>query len=143
VVVGSVLGGVAVPGMGAYMASKWGGLRVLQQENRDLAGVRVTSVAPGSVRTSIYSSAVGGSDHGATPPPPSTSSDGGPHDRRRRPTQTPRERRRRLGNKVLATAFIVAPGVSDRLVGPLMRTLNTPTARPGVDSGQLAGGGPR
>lgn len=48
-----------------------------------------------------------------------------------------------LGNKVLATAFIVAPGVFDRLVGPLMRTLNTPTARPGVDSGQLAGGGPR
>jgi len=61
---------------GRYVASKWGlrGLvRVLQQENRDLPGVRVTSVAPGSVRTSIYSSAVGGADHSATPPPPSTS----------------------------------------------------------------------
>ncbi len=76
VVVGSVLGRVAVPGMGAYVASKWGlrGLvRVLQQENRDLPGVRVTSVAPGSVRTSIYQSAPGGADHGAAPPPPSTS----------------------------------------------------------------------
>jgi len=146
VVVGSVLGGVAVPGMGAYVASKWGGLRVLQQENRDLAGVRVTSVAPGSVRTSIYSSAVGGSDHGATPPPPSTSSDGGPHDRPRRPMQTPRERRRRLrrprqqgaGHCVHCGAGCVRPACRTPHAHP-----DIPTARPGVDSGQLAGGGPR
>lgn len=59
------------PDRRAYVASKWGlrGLvRVLQQENRDLPGAGVTSVAPGSVRTSVYTSADGGRDHGATPP---------------------------------------------------------------------------
>jgi len=76
VVVGSVLGRVAVPGMGATWPPS-GGCGVwcgcCSRRNRDLPGVRVTSVAPGSVRTSIYSSAVGGADHSATPPPPSTS----------------------------------------------------------------------
>jgi NAD(P)-dependent dehydrogenase (short-subunit alcohol dehydrogenase family) len=136
VVVGSVLGRVAVPGMGAYVASKWGlrGLvRVLQQENRDLPGVRVTSVAPGSVRTSIYSSAVGGSEHGATPPPPSTSPRTVARAVRAAAARGSREHDvdavGGLGNKVLAAAFTLAPGVFDRLIGPLVRTLST-TARP-------------
>lgn len=151
VVVGSVLGRVAVPGMGAYVASKWGlrGLvRVLQQENRDLPGVRVTSVAPGSVRTSIYQSAPGGADHGAAPPPPSTSP--------RTVARAIRAAARRaagehdvdafggLANKVLATAFVLAPGVFDRLIGPVMRILSTPTApRPGLGPGRLTDGAPR
>lgn len=150
VVVGSVLGRVAVPGMGAYVASKWGlrGLvRVLQQENRDLPGVRVTSVAPGSVRTSIYSSAVGGSDHGATPPPPSTSPRTVARAIRTAAQRRPREHDvdafGGLGNKVLATAFTLAPGVFDRLIGPLMRTLSTPAARRELDPGQPAGGAPQ
>ena len=134
VVVGSVLGRVAVPGMGAYVASKWGlrGLvRVLQQENRDRPGVTITSVAPGSVRTAIYSRSLGGAERSASPPPPSTSprvvarsirSAAGRHAR-----EHDVDALGGLGNKALGAAFTLAPAVYDRLIGPLMRTLSAST----------------
>jgi short-subunit dehydrogenase len=113
---------------------------VLQQENRDLPGVRVTSVAPGSVRTSIYSSAVGGREHDATPPPPSTSPRTVARAVRAAAARGSREHDvdavGGLGNKVLATAFTVAPGVFDRLVGPLVRTLSTTARSPAVGPGR-------
>ncbi len=150
VVVGSVLGRVAVPGMGAYVASKWGlrGLvRVLQQENRDLPGVRVTSVAPGSVRTSIHSRAVGGADQGATAPPPSTSTRAVARAIRAAAHRGSGERDvdafGGMANKVLAAAFTVVPGVFDRLIGPLMHTLATPGDQRALSPAAPAIGRPR
>ena len=55
--VNSLLGSVTVPQMGAYATSKWGQravLRTLQQETRDVPGVHVCIVSPGSINTPIY-----------------------------------------------------------------------------------------
>lgn len=57
VLVGSVIGHVATPGMTAYAVSKWGVrilARQLQLENRDLSRVRIGYVAPAGVDTPIY-----------------------------------------------------------------------------------------
>ncbi|KAA0095994.1 SDR family NAD(P)-dependent oxidoreductase [Mycolicibacterium sp. P1-18] len=57
VLVGSLLGEVAVPFQSAYVASKFalkGLIRVLRQENRHLPGVRVHGVYPGPVNTPVY-----------------------------------------------------------------------------------------
>ena len=57
VLVGSVLGHIAAPGMTAYIVSKWGIRALARQlvlENRDLAHVHVSCVSPGGVDTPIY-----------------------------------------------------------------------------------------
>ena len=57
VLVGSVLGHIAAPGMTAYIVSKWGVRALARQlvlENRDLAHVHVSCVSPGGVDTPIY-----------------------------------------------------------------------------------------
>ena len=130
VVVGSVLGRVAVPLAGSYVTSKWGlrGLtRVLRQENRDLPGVHVTSVAPGAVRTPIYRQAASYLGRAGHPPPPATS----PERVARQIVLAVRKPSRErdadalggLLNVGITTVFTLAPGVFDLLVGPMMRTL--------------------
>ena len=63
IVLNSLLGAVAVPNMGAYVAAKWGQrglLRALQMElraDREARGIRVCTVAPGSIDTPIYQQA--------------------------------------------------------------------------------------
>lgn len=60
VLVGSLLGTVAVPNQSAYVASKFainGLVRALRQENRDLPGVRVHGIYPGPVDTPVYGTA--------------------------------------------------------------------------------------
>ena len=57
VLVGSVLGHIAVPGMAPYVVSKWGVralVRQLQLENRDLPDVQSPASSPGGVDTPIY-----------------------------------------------------------------------------------------
>ena len=71
VVVGSVLGRVAVPWMGAYVTSKWalrGLVRVLRTENADVPGIGITLVAPGGVSTPVYDQAA--NTIGRRPKPP-------------------------------------------------------------------------
>jgi len=61
VLVGSLLGEVAVPYQSAYVASKFalnGLIRVLRQENRDMPGVRVHGIYPGPVDTPVYGTSV-------------------------------------------------------------------------------------
>lgn len=132
VVIGSVLGRVAVPLIGPYVTSKWGlrGLtRVLQQEHRDLPDVHVTSVAPGAVRTPIYRQAASYLGHFGSPPPPVTSPE-------RVAGQVlaavARPRRERdvdalggVANTVMSLGFTLVPPVFDLAVGPLMRALGT------------------
>lgn len=60
VLVGSLLGTVAVPNQSAYVASKFainGLVRALRQENRDLPGLRVHGIYPGPVDTPVYGTA--------------------------------------------------------------------------------------
>jgi NAD(P)-dependent dehydrogenase (short-subunit alcohol dehydrogenase family) len=70
---GSLLGQVTVPYMSTYVTAKWGmrGLvRNLQQEVRDAPGIHVCTVTPGSVDTSIYTSAGNYAGFVGRPPPP-------------------------------------------------------------------------
>jgi len=135
---------------GRYVASKWGlrGLvRVLQQEEpgpaRGPGDVGGTGVG---AHLHLQQRRRGRRPQRHTTPTVHLAPDGGPQDPRRRRTRSARARRRRPrrpGHKVLAAAFTLAPGVFDRFIGPLMRTLSTPTARRELDPTQPAGGGPQ
>ena len=60
VLVGSLIGHLAVPDMSAYVLSKWGVralVRQLRVDNRDRPGLRIGYVAPGGVDTPIYAQA--------------------------------------------------------------------------------------
>lgn len=122
VLVGSLIGHIAVPDMAAYVLSKWGvrGLvRQLRVDNRDRPHLRFGYVAPGGVDTPIYDQAATYGDAVGRPP---------------FPVQSPV----RVAEQVLATAdhpwrggqtsaanhvirfgFTTLPAVYDRLVGPL------------------------
>jgi NAD(P)-dependent dehydrogenase (short-subunit alcohol dehydrogenase family) len=126
VVVNSLLGQVATPLMGSYVAAKWGQLglvRVLQQETRDVPGIRISIIQPGGVDTPIYVQAASWAGSTGKPPPPVYS----PHrvgrrvvallDRPRRQVQAG------LLNPLITAAFRLVPGVYDFLVGPLMQRL--------------------
>jgi NAD(P)-dependent dehydrogenase (short-subunit alcohol dehydrogenase family) len=73
VIVTSLLGSVAVPGIGAYVTGKWaqvGLSRVLQLETADAPDIRVHTVSPGAVDTPIYRRAANIEGHPGAPPPP-------------------------------------------------------------------------
>jgi NAD(P)-dependent dehydrogenase (short-subunit alcohol dehydrogenase family) len=126
VVVNSLLGSVATPLMGSYVAAKWGQLglvRVLQQETRDVPGITVSAVQPGGVDTPIYYQAASWTGSTGRPPPPVY-----------RPQRVARkvlatlDRPRRVVqagflNPVIKAGFTLFPGVYDVLVGPLMQRL--------------------
>ena len=81
VVVGSVIGHVAVPDMAAYVISKWGVralVRQLQVDNRDRPGIRIEYVAPGGVDTPIYRQAATYGDAAGRPPFPVTTPSASP-----------------------------------------------------------------
>ncbi|WP_299056315.1 SDR family NAD(P)-dependent oxidoreductase [uncultured Nocardioides sp.] len=128
VLVGSLLGHVAIPGMTAYVVSKWGVralARQLKIECADLPGVRVAYVAPGSVETPIYERALGdASANGHRPPPPTMSPERAAQavvrhvDGRRHEMQTA------FSNHAVIAAFDVVPAVYDRVVGPAFRLLS-------------------
>lgn len=76
VLVGSVIGHVAVPTMSPYMVSKWGVralARQLRIENRDVPGIKIRYVSPGGVDTPIYRQAASVVRTPGRPPPPATS----------------------------------------------------------------------
>lgn len=128
VLLGSVIGHLAVPQMSAYAISKWGVrslARQLQVENRDLAGLRIHYVAPGGVDTPIYQQAATASGRLGTPPPPVSS-----------PERTARQVLSRVQNPHLRSQLTWAnepirfgaallPAVYDAIVGPLFRVLAT------------------
>jgi NAD(P)-dependent dehydrogenase (short-subunit alcohol dehydrogenase family) len=122
VLVGSVIGHIAVPDMAAYVLSKWGvrGLvRQLRVDNRDRPGVRFGYVAPGGVDTPIYRQAATYTDAGGRPPFPVTTpervaarvltvADSGSHGGQVG-----------LANDLIRFGFSALPWAYDRLVGPL------------------------
>jgi NAD(P)-dependent dehydrogenase (short-subunit alcohol dehydrogenase family) len=125
VVLGSLLASVTTPLMGSYVAAKWGqqGLvRTLQQEIRDVPGIRISMVSPGGVSTPIYTQAGTWMGSSGRPPLPYSA------ERVARAVVARLERPRRLVqagvlNPVIIAGFRLLPGLYDALVGPLLRTV--------------------
>jgi NAD(P)-dependent dehydrogenase (short-subunit alcohol dehydrogenase family) len=125
-VVNSLLGQVATPLMGSYVAAKWGQLglvRVLQQEVRDAPGVEVSILQPGGVDTPIYFQAASWTGSTGRPPPPVYSAERLGRrvvallDRPRRQVQAG------IFNPLITAGFRLAPAVYDLLVGPLLQRM--------------------
>lgn len=70
VLVGSVIGHVAVPSMSAYAVSKWGVRALAEHLRLENPDVRIVYVAPGGVDTPIYSQAANVAGFEGRPPPP-------------------------------------------------------------------------
>jgi NAD(P)-dependent dehydrogenase (short-subunit alcohol dehydrogenase family) len=124
VVVSSLLASVTTPWLGSYIAAKWGQLglvRVLQQENRDVPGIAISTVSPGGVDTPIYYQ--GASYLGSTgrPPPPVYT----PQRVARKVVATLERPQRQVhagfANPLVVAGFRLFPAVYDALVGPLMK----------------------
>ena len=126
VVVNSLLGNVATPLLGSYVAAKWGQLglvRVLQQETRDEPGISVSAVQPGGVDTPIYVQAASWTGSTGRPPPPVYSPQ-----RVARTVLSTLDRPRRIVqagffNQLITAGFRLVPGVFDVLVGPLLQRM--------------------
>jgi NAD(P)-dependent dehydrogenase (short-subunit alcohol dehydrogenase family) len=135
VLVGSIIGHIAVPEMAAYVLSKWGvrGLvRQLRVDNRDRPGLHVGYVAPGGVDTPIYEQAATYGDSVGRPPFPVQDPESvaarilATADHPWRGGQTS------LANQVIRFGFRTLPPVYDRLVGPLFTVVAQDLVRPVV-----------
>ena len=125
-IVGSLLGHVAIPEMTPYVVSKWGVRALARQlvvENLDRRGLRIVHVTPGSVDTPIYDNAIDSAGVNA-PPPPTISPervaevvvqelDG--------PTRGLLSRQTAWSNHLLTAGFRAFPWAYDRLIGPVFR----------------------
>jgi NADP-dependent 3-hydroxy acid dehydrogenase YdfG len=124
VLVGSVIGHIAVPRMTPYVVSKWAVrslARQLQLDNRDRRGVHVCLVEPGPVDTPIYVQSATYQGHTGRPPPPVLK----PERVARAITGVIDRPRKRVdvgsANWALKAGFTLAPGLYDVLVGPLYK----------------------
>jgi len=147
VVVNSLLGNIAAPLMGSYVAAKWGQLglvRTLQQEVRDVPGISVSIVQPGGVDTPIYFQAASYTGSTGRPPPPVYS----PRRVALRVLMTLDRPRRVIQagvlNPLITAGFRLLPGVYDALVGPMLQVLgiandDVPPTSGNVFSSQPAG----
>jgi NAD(P)-dependent dehydrogenase (short-subunit alcohol dehydrogenase family) len=124
VLVGSLLGKIAVPFMGSYVTSKWavhGLARVLQLEARQTPGVHISMVWPGSVNTPAYTQAANYTGWEGRPPPPVD-----PPEKLARAIVRAVDHPRRelsvgLANQVAVFGYRAVPAVYDALVTPLMQ----------------------
>lgn len=122
VMVGSLIGHIAVPDMASYVLSKWGVralARQLRVDNRDRPGVRIDYVAPGGVDTPIYRQAATYGGAVGRPPFPVTTPE-----RVAARVMAVADGRRGSGqvgiaNQVIRFGFTAVPWAYDRLVGPL------------------------
>lgn len=123
VLVGSVVGKLAVPWMSSYATAKWGlhGLvRTLQIEARQTPGIHISLVSPGGVDTPIYRRAATYVGRHGSPPPPVASPDRVAAAAVRCLTRPRRERGVGITNPVMVLGFRVFPAVYDAIVTPLM-----------------------
>nr|WP_256444583.1 SDR family oxidoreductase [Aquihabitans sp. G128] len=124
VIVTSLLGSVAVPGIGAYVTGKWaqvGLSRILRLETADAPDIHVSTVAPGAVDTPIYRRAASVEGHPGKPPPPVDP----PEKVAAAIVRASEHGSRRVSvgplNAVVVFGFRFATPVYERLVGPLYR----------------------
>ena len=124
VLIGSLLGKIAVPFMSSYVTGKWGvhGLvRILQIEAKQTPGVSVSLVSPGSVNTPAYSQAGTYAGFEGRPPPPVDPPEKVARAVLRSLQKPARDRSVGLANHVVVLGFRTLPAVFDVLVTPLMR----------------------
>jgi NAD(P)-dependent dehydrogenase (short-subunit alcohol dehydrogenase family) len=131
--VGSVIGHVAIPTMSAYVVSKWGVRALARQlaiENRDLPHVRIRYVAPGGVDTPIYDQAANYAGYAGRPPPPAASSDrvAGQVLRRLGPSWLPEQLS--VLNHGMMAGFQALPRAYDALVGAIFPLGATDLTKP-------------
>ncbi|MEV6850104.1 SDR family NAD(P)-dependent oxidoreductase [Actinoplanes sp. NPDC051411] len=120
----SLLAHVTAPYMSAYVTAKWGLrglLRTLRQETRDLPEVHICQVTPGSVDTSIYTSAANYAGFVGRPPPPVDSPERVAGAVLALADHPRTEVTVGAANKVIQLGFTALPPVYDALVTPLMR----------------------
>ncbi len=133
VLIGSVIGHIAVPSMSAYVLSKWGVralARQLKLENRDRRGVHVVYVAPGGVDTPIYEQAANEAGFMGRPPPPVSSPERAGRQILRRAGRSRTWPQLTLANDVIRIGYSGLPMVYDVLVGPLFRVAALDHGRP-------------
>ena len=139
VLVGSIIGHLAVPYMSAYTVSKWG-LRALSRtasvENRDRPGVRICHVSLASVKTPIYVRAASYTSRTGKPPPPRLNVEHAADAVLRAAARPRRLVQVGAGNITMLLGFNLLPGVYDRLVTPLFRLL---ASRSRTDTGGQPG----
>lgn len=124
VLMGSLLGKIAVPFMSPYVTSKWGvhGLaRILQIEARQTPGIDVSVVSPGSVNTPAYLQAANYAGWEGRPPPPIDPPEKVARAVVRCLTKPRRDRGVGIPNPIVVLGFRALPGIFDVLVTPLMR----------------------
>ncbi len=124
VLLGSLLGKIAVPFMGPYVTSKWaihGLARILQTEARRSKGIKISLISPGSVDTPAYSQAANYTGWEGRPPPPVDRPDKVARAIVRAAHKPKREISVGVANGVVVMGFRLFPGVFDLLVSPLMR----------------------
>lgn len=124
VLMGSLLGKIAVPYLSPYVTSKWGvqGLaRMIQIEARETPGVEVTIVSPGSVNTPAYSQAGNYTGWEGRPPPPVDPPEKVARAIVRSLSAPRRERSVGIANHVVVLGFRLLPGIFDPAVSPLMK----------------------
>ncbi|GAA1932380.1 SDR family NAD(P)-dependent oxidoreductase [Nocardioides hwasunensis] len=126
VLVGSLIGHLAVPDMSAYVLSKWGVrvlVRQLRVDNRDRPGLTFGYVAPGGVDTPIYRQAATYGDSVGRPPFPVVTPERvaaralAVADRPWLPSQVG------AANEIIKLGYTALPWAYDRLVGPLFRVI--------------------
>jgi len=140
VVVGSLLGKIAVPYMSSYVTAKWGvhGLvRCLQIETRLDPDVHVSLVWPGGVNTPVYTQAGTYVGRHGRPPPPVVSPERVARAIIRRIERPARETSVGPGNPVSVLGFRLLPGVFDLLVTPLMDLAGLSRARAEATPGNV------
>jgi len=137
VVVGSLLGKIAVPFMSPYSTSKWGlqGLvRMLQVEARTTPGIDVSLVSPGSVNTPAYSQAANYIGREGRPPPPVDPPEKVAAAIVRALDHPVRDRSVGVANAIVVLGFRALPALFDALVTPLIKVggLSRRTVEPGT-----------
>ena len=140
VVLNSVVGSIAAPEIGAYVAAKWGQaglLRVLQLELLGEPDIHVCSISPGGVNTPIYRQAANITGRSAKPPIPVEQPEK-VAEAVLRCLDRPRNRVSiGLTNHVMRFGFQAVPWLYDRMVGPLMHLLSLTGEPTGPSTGNV------
>lgn len=130
VLVGSLLGHIAVPEMTPYVVSKWGVRALAKQlslENADLRHVHVSHVSPGSVDTPIYDNALDAAGGVNKPPPPTVSPERVARVVYRQVERPRAEVQTQLLNHPMIWAHGLLPFVWRRVAGPAFEVLSRRT----------------
>lgn len=133
VLVGSLLGHVAIPEMTPYVVSKWGIRALARQlvvENVDLKHVHISHVAPGSVDTPIYERALESAGTVNTPPPPTISPERAARVVIGQLSRPNVAKQTTLSNYALILAFQLAPRLYDRMIGPVFKIASRMSSEP-------------